>query len=127
MTPPEIPAAHVRAYYRHRLARATAGYREAFADVLTHRRLEAEARARLSSNGPELAILREGLREIVQIRLLGAYAPILQTLGRIERQIAVISRWRAETWAPPAGIPPTPPMSTAELPLILRRETWPLE
>ena len=116
----DLHTAHIRAYWDYRIRHGAATYRQAFADILAHRRFDADAMKR-RNNAAALAIFHEGLSEIISLRLLACYAPIFRTLDRIEWQFGRLSQSYRETWKPPAVRPIMPRMTQTELPEFLRK------
>jgi hypothetical protein len=51
--------------------------------------------------GPELAVTKDALKEIIRLRLLIAYMPLLQGLFRIEARVDVLCNLREDPYAPP--------------------------
>lgn len=49
----------------------------------------------------ERAIIRAGIAEILTLRLEAAYAPIFETLQKIERKVGALADLRREPWASP--------------------------
>lgn len=51
------------------------------------------------TNGAAEYIFREGMADIIRLRLRIAYSPLLQVLERIEKQVGVLADLRREPWA----------------------------
>lgn len=73
-------------------------YRQAVAETLTGWRLGVIPSR---PTGIEFALAQDALREIIRLRLLLAYMPLLQGLARIEARLTVLCEIRADPYAPP--------------------------
>ena len=86
------------AFQRERFQTRGDRFRAAAAEALTDWRL---GRASQPANFSGAAgIIRAGIGEIAEIRLLAAYAPLFRTLQRIENQLAIFVAIRDDPYAP---------------------------
>ena len=73
-------------------------YREAVGDALTNWRLGCVAQR--PDRWREQALYRDGVAEIIALRLRIAYTPIFTALKRIENRVAILAELREDHYAP---------------------------
>ena len=88
---------------RERLQARAQAFRAAAAETHTSWRLGCVAQRR--NWRPEEEIIRAGIAEIMGLRLEAAYAPIFQTLDRIDRRLLQVQMLLSndDPYAPPRG------------------------
>lgn len=111
MSTPEadFPVDHIRAHHIAKVRAPAARFRREFAESLTDWRLGAGLSTRTDWQREE-AVFRDGLAEIVRLRLTAAYAPLFAGIRAIDRLFAGVADLAAPTdrdfWAPKRQRPP---------------------
>jgi hypothetical protein len=112
---PDFHGYHIRTYYLARVEAPAGRFRRDFAESLTGWRLGAGLPTRTDWQREE-AVFREGLAEIVRLRLMDAYAPLFAGIRTIDRLFGGVAALAApadrDFWAPkrqrPRGFKPGP-------------------